>query len=223
VRRLLLLLLSLATLAALLFGWGYLNARADPVVRRAHIGLLGWPAGATPVRVVLMSDVHIGSSAMDADRLSRIVGQVNALSPDLILFAGDFVFRHDPVAAGKSAEELTAPLTGLHAPLGVIATLGNHDQWTSPGQIRAAVRRAGVTVLENQAVTRGPLAIGGVGDLFSGHAELTAVLRATKRLHGAPVMVTHSPDLAPMLPPDIPLLLAGHTIADRSFCRCGGR
>ncbi|CUS46094.1 MAG: metallophosphoesterase [Pseudomonadota bacterium] len=189
----------------------FISARADPIVRRADVALPGWPAGAAPVRVVLVSDVHIGSAAMTPDRLTRIVGQINALSPDLVVLAGDFVFGHDPAPAAEMAEMLVEPLSGLRARLGVVATLGNHDHWTQPALIRRALERAHITVLENQAVVRGPLAVGGVGDLFSHHADLRATMAAVEALPGARVMVTHSPDLASSLPPDLTLLLAGHT------------
>jgi len=74
VRRFLLFLASLPVLALLLFGWGYLNARADPVVRSASVALPGWPKAARPVRAILLSDVHVGGVTMDSARLARIVG-----------------------------------------------------------------------------------------------------------------------------------------------------
>ena len=81
VRRFLFILGAVVLLVLLLLGWGYRNARADPVVRRATLALPGWPTGAPPVRAVLISDVHVGAATMDAARLTRIVAQVNALRP----------------------------------------------------------------------------------------------------------------------------------------------
>ena len=210
VRRVLILLASLIVLALLLSGWGFLNARADPVVRRATLALPNWPAGAAPVRVVLFSDVHIASATMNEARLARIVGQVNALKPDLVLIAGDFASGHDSARAAEMARGLS-PLAGLRTRLGVIATFGNHDEWTSPAVIRRALETAGVTVLDNQAVQRGPLAIGGAGDAYTGHQDLPALGDAMRGLTGARIVLTHSPDLAPQLPADMSLLLAGHT------------
>ena len=83
-RRLLLLLALLIALGAAAFALAVWNARADPIVHRATIALADWPAGAAPVRVTVMSDIHIGSMAMDEARLTRIVAQVNALRPDQI-------------------------------------------------------------------------------------------------------------------------------------------
>ncbi|MEO9130943.1 MAG: metallophosphoesterase [Sphingomonas sp.] len=210
-RRLLKVLLVLGAILAVVWLRGYSNARADPIVRQTRSNLPDWPRGAAPVRVVLISDIHIGSMAMDSARLSRIVAQINALKPDIVLIAGDFVYGHDPVAARGYAHELIAPLSGLRAPLGVVATLGNHDEGTSPGPIVAALGRAHITVLENQAIARGPLAIAGVGDAFSGHADPLATGVALNPLRGARIAMSHSPDLAPHLMPDIDVFFAGHT------------
>ncbi len=209
-RRFLLLIAGLVALALLLFGWGYLNARADPVVRRADVALTGWPQGAPPVRAVLLSDIHVGGATMDVGRLTRIVAQVNALKPDVVLIAGDFASGHDSAKVGHIVESL-APLSGLRPRLGVIATLGNHDHWTDPALIRHALQKAGATVLENQAVQRGPLVIGGAGDAYTRHQDIPALSAAMAKLAGARLIVTHSPDLARMLPANVTLLLAGHT------------
>ena len=204
-------LLVLGAMFALAWIWGLHNARADPVVRTTHVALPDWPRGAAPIRAVLISDIHIGNGAMDAARLSRIVAQINALKPDIVLIAGDFVYGHDPVAARAYAEELVAPLSGLRAPLGVVATFGNHDEWTSPPQIDAALTRARVRVLHNEAITIGPLAIAGIGDAFSGHADPFATGVALNHVRGARIALSHSPDVAPHLPSGIGLFLAGHT------------
>jgi predicted MPP superfamily phosphohydrolase len=211
VRRLLKVLLVFGAIVGALWLWGYSNARADPIVRQTRINLPDWPRGAAPIRVVLISDVHIGNMAMDSARLSRIVAQINALKPDIVLIAGDFVYGHDPVAARGYAQQLIEPLSALRAPLGVVATLGNHDEWTSPGSINAALARAHITVLENQAIARGPLAIAGVGDAFSGHADPFATGVALNPLRGARIALSHSPDLAPHLMSGIGVFFAGHT------------
>lgn len=199
----------MALLAGLLALYAYGEARSDPVVRRASIALADWPLGAAPVRVALLSDIHIGNAAMDADRLSRIVGQVNMLSPDLVLIAGDFIFGHDPDGAARLAPALVAPLARLNAPLGVVAVPGNHDHWTGIGALADALRRAHVTLLANDAAGRGPLAILAIDDDFSGHADIAVTMARAQALSGARVVLTHSPDIAPSLGSG--LVLAGHT------------
>lgn len=202
----LLLLLVGGVVAAI----GYRNAMADPVVRRATIALPGWPAGAPPVRVVLASDVHLGSKAMDLPRLRRMARIDAALAPDLVLLAGDFLDDRGREKA-RAAPDLTPAFRALHPPLGVVAVLGNHDHWTDPRAVTQALTRARVTVLDNNAIRRGPLSLGGVDDAFTGHADLPATLAAMRRTPGARVLLSHTPDVAPRLPADVTLLLAGHS------------
>jgi predicted MPP superfamily phosphohydrolase len=202
---------AISALAAITFFVGMANVQAVPIVRRTSLQMPGMVAGTAPIRIALLSDIHLGNGGMTPTRLSSIVDQVNAVRPDLILIAGDFVTGHDADGAAERAAGLTAPLSGLRAPLGVLAVFGNHDHWTAPASIRAALAKAGILVLENQAVRRGPLAIIGAGDHFSGHDDLPRALSEARRIGGVPVVVTHSPSLAPALPPGYPLVLAGHT------------
>src|SRR3569623_3825447 len=209
-KRLLIVILCLILFDAGVYLYARMEARADPVVRAATLSLPGWPAGAKPVRAVLISDVHIGSAAMDAARLDRIVGQIDALKPDIVFIAGDKINGADADSAAVIGEKMVAPLSHLKAPLGVVAILGKHDNWTGAAAVKDELRRAGITVLENQAIVRGPLALGGLGDQFSKHADLAATIAALQPLPGGRIFVTHSPNIAPLLP-EGSVMLAGHT------------
>ncbi|MDF2493485.1 metallophosphoesterase [Sphingomonas sp.] len=205
-----LLVLAIAAASVLaVFAWR--EAHRDPVIRHASVPLPGWPAGQPPVTIALASDIHIGGGAMDGARLARIVAQINAAAPDLIVLAGDFIDGHDAQTARDNAPVLTEALRGLRARLGTIAVLGNHDHDSDPAVVAAALAAADISVLDNAATQRGPLAIGVVGDAYSGNDDLPVTLRALARLSGPRLLVTHSPDIAPAMPADIPLLLAGHT------------
>ena len=209
-RKLLIAVLVLALFAGGLYLYARAEARRDPVMRTATLSLPGWPAGAKPVRAVLISDIHIGSRAMDAARLDRIVAQIDALKPDIVFIAGDMINGSKAGSAAAIGAAMVAPLSRLKAPLGVVAMLGNHDNWTGAAAVRDELRRAGITVLENQALVRGPLAIGVIGDNFTRHSDLPATLAALRPLAGGRVLLTHSPGIAPRLP-DGSVLLAGHT------------
>lgn len=209
VRRFSRLLLVLFLVGAAMLGWMHATARRDPAVRRAAVSLPNWPAGERPVRVLLWSDLHLGNRATDRARLDRLVAQANALRPDLVVLAGDHIAGHEPrdalVAPGLSA------LSGLRAPLGTVAVLGNHEYWTDASRVRRALEQANVTVLANGAVRRGPLAVGGIDDMVNRRDDLGRTAAAARAAGGAPVLVSHSPDIAARLPTDLPLLLAGHT------------
>ena len=203
--------LALATLAGATVAIGIRQAASLPIERHLSVDLPEWPRGASPLRVALLSDIHFGNRAMSIERLNSIVERVNAARPDLILIAGDFVVGHDAVGASERAAGLEVPLSRLNAPLGVIAVLGNHDHWTAPDAIRAALTRARITVLENRAVRRGPVTVVGVDDAFSGHDDLGRAVASLVGLGGVPILLTHSPDLVHKLRGGFPLVVAGHT------------
>ncbi len=75
------------------------------------------------VRLLHFSDLHIGTLLRPEKETSRLVKQINALQPDLILFTGDLVnIRHTELS-----EQRMLQLGSLKAPLGVWAVTGNHD------------------------------------------------------------------------------------------------
>jgi predicted MPP superfamily phosphohydrolase len=205
------IVLALLAAVAVITLVGMRNAQSDPVVRTASVRMAGLPAGTPPLRVVLLSDVHLGNRGMEPARLTQIANRVSAERPDLILIAGDFVTGDNPDGAAERAAGLTVPLSRLHASLGVFAVLGNHDHWTAPEAVRAALAKARIIVLENQAVRREAFAIVGVGDRFSGHDDIARSVAAADGIGGVPIVFTHSPDIVADLPDRFPLLLAGHT------------
>lgn len=210
-KRLIRILLLLVALAIALAGWCYWTAVADPVVREASVGLADWPAGAPPVRAVLISDIHVAGPDMPPARLARIVARINALRPDIVLIAGDFVSDKRASTRHYAQAEAAAPLAGLRPRLGSFAVMGNHDHWRDGAGAHRALAAAGVRLLDNEAVAAGPLALGGLDDPFTGRDRPAATVAAMRRLPGARVLLSHSPDPFPALPGDVGLMLAGHT------------
>lgn len=203
-----------AVAGLLLLGWMYATATRDPVVRRASLAMPDWPAGSPPIRAALLSDVHIAGPDMPPARVARIVEQVNGLKPDIVLLAGDFVSDKRVATKLYSAEEGLAPLARLRPPLGTWAVLGNHDHWRDAAEVRRALAAAKVRLLDNEAVSAGPLRLGGVDDDFTDHADVAATVARMRAGPGTKVILTHSPDVAARTPSDVTLVLAGHT-------RCG--
>ncbi|MEA3039122.1 MAG: uncharacterized protein QOE79_1635 [Sphingomonadales bacterium] len=204
-------LLFIILLAVTLAGYGYWGATRAPVIRDATVGLPDWPVGAPPLRVLLLSDVHVGAPDMTPERLAGIVAQANALAPDVVLIAGDFISDKNLSTRFYDYPDALAPLAGLRPRLATLAVLGNHDHWRGADAARAGLAAVGITVLDNAAAEVGPLAIGGVDDPFTGHADLAATVAAMRRLPGAKLVLSHSPDPFPDLSPDVTLMLAGHT------------
>jgi predicted MPP superfamily phosphohydrolase len=200
----------LGLIGLLLLGYMFVEARRMPAMRTVTIALAGLPAGQKPIRVALLADSHLSGPDGSPERLARIVDAVNAAEPDLILLAGDYIGDRKLIGPVRGPDESVAPFARLRAPLGVVAVLGNHDHWEGAREVSQALRRVGATVLANQAARRGPIALGGIDDAYTGHADPKATLAAVARLRGVPLLFTHSPDVFPDLLPGAPLLLAAH-------------
>lgn len=210
--------LSLIVAAALFLTQLVRNAAADPLVRRFDIAL-PYPADAsrTPFTIALLTDTHLSGPDNSPQRMARIVAQINALRPDLILLGGDYV-GDDKGGATYDARAAIAPFAALRAPQGVLAVLGNHDHRSRKNPValsrpdwRAAFAAIGIRMLDDEAVRRGPLAIGGMRDIYTAWPNLPRMLSAMDRVGGAPVILTHGPDPFPMMPDRPSLVLAGHT------------
>ncbi len=205
------ILILLAVVAIGMLWYGYSTARSDPIVRETRIAVQGWPAGERPVRILLMSDIHVAGPDMPPERLERIVAHANGLRPDVVLIAGDFISEKRAATHVYTFDEIAAPLAGLRTRLGTFAVLGNHDHWVDADAARAALGRANVSVLNNEAARAGPLAIGGLDDDHTGHADLGRTLAAMRAAGGIPILLSHSPDPFPDVPGRVPLMVAGHT------------
>lgn len=217
-RKILLALIALILLASAFALWLLHNAMAMPIVRRADVAL-PFPADAPrrPVTLALLTDTHLSGPDNSPERMARIVAQINALKPDLILLGGDYI-GDDKGGATYDARASIAPFAGLRAPLGVVAVLGNHDSRSKinrraldEADWRAAFAQVGVTLLQDGAVRRGPLAIGGLKDIYTRKPDIAETRAWMDEIGGAPVILSHGPDVFPKLPDAPSLTLVGHT------------
>jgi hypothetical protein len=74
------------------------------------------------MRIVQLSDIHVGSGLFKPDLLVAAIEETNALAPDLVAVAGDLTtegYRHE-------FEEVRAHLDRLACP-NIVVVMGNHD------------------------------------------------------------------------------------------------
>lgn len=130
-----------------LVGLSVYNAYVPTVVRH-HIVLEKTLA---PLKIGVASDLHLGQlfGAKQLDKLAEIFEKEKV---DLILLPGDIM---DDNLIFYRKENMGEHLRKLRAPLGVYATLGNHDFFGAQNSIAAELRKAGVQVLWDQAVEIG--------------------------------------------------------------------
>ena len=120
--------------AVLLGGAAAGAAEALAVVRTERVlPLRGLPSACAGLRIAHVSDLHLGAPGVNAAAARRAVGLVQEAQPDLIAVTGDL--RTHP----RGTDLLLEVLDALDAPLGVYATLGNHDV----GEVRDPFSRTG--------------------------------------------------------------------------------
>jgi uncharacterized protein len=178
--------------------------------RELELELPSWPATLDGLRVALVSDLHAGAPHVDEERIARVVASVREQRADLVLLLGDYVDDEVHFGSAVSPEAVAGRLAALEAPRGVLAVLGNHD-WRHDGpRVAAALRAAGVPVLENDAAPAGEdLWVAGVADSRHRRPDVDGALRDVP--DGAPaILMSHDPDLFPQVPPRVALTVSGH-------------
>lgn len=200
-------------LAALLAAWAFWWEPNRLVLHTVQISPSSWPLALDDLKIVQLSDLHVGAPWVGIGKLRAVVARSNAQRPDLILLTGDYV-QHVMGGEAIPPEAIAQELAALKAPLGVYAVLGNHDWWLGGPRVATAFTNAGIGVLQDQAValthrsTRFWLL--GIDDYNETRHDWKTPLAALPA--GEPVIAfTHSPDVFPELPRAITLTLAGHT------------
>jgi predicted MPP superfamily phosphohydrolase len=122
-----------------------------------------------PLRVALLTDLHIG----DESRLERAMfDALSAEPPDMILIAGDVT---SPVGSDAAYRRV---LNRLRAPQGVWMVRGNWDYWTPMLDEADVLGRAGVRLLENEAVEIAPRVwLVGIDDAVAGQPDPARALQ----------------------------------------------
>lgn len=161
------------------------------------------------LKIVLLSDLHLAPG--HGKKLQKIVAAVNQEHPDIILLGGDYVKGHKR-STSMNAAQIAAGLGALKARYGVYAVLGNHDGWHGGPKIETEFTKQNIRVLKNEnvklSINERNIFLAGVEDFYTGTPDLTEAL---KGISGPVLLLSHSPDIFPDVPPVVDLTLAGHT------------
>ena len=117
---------GIATVALLMCIGGWINSQY-PVVREEKLPV---PASVAPLRIVALSDLHLGRLA-SVDFLSNVVDLIEPLSPDIVLFLGD-VIEHD--FDPSEVQATVAVLQRLKPRFGIWGVVGNHEYFKAKGK-----------------------------------------------------------------------------------------
>jgi predicted MPP superfamily phosphohydrolase len=184
----------------------------SPVVSEYEVSIKELPSKLNGTTMVVLTDIHL-NPLVGESRVARLVEQVNALRPDIVVAVGDIV-DDDP----NDIQRLGAALKELRAPFGKWAVTGNHEFYAGlEGSVRF-LEESGFTVLRDRSEQATPgLVIAGVDDLgargrFVSGDENAIVKALGNRLPGATVLLCHTPmDAEVAALNGAGLMLCGHT------------
>lgn len=161
------------------------------------------------LRVVGLSDLHLGYSIGNKELL-QWVKQVNGLNPDMIVIAGDILdISVNPVRR----ESMQQALKQLNAPLGVYASLGNHEYLAGVEQAKEFFHEADIHLLQDTNVQIDSLLyVVGRDDKTNIHRQTLAhVLHEVDKTKPI-ILLDHQPDaLNEAVEQGVDLQLSGHT------------
>ncbi len=186
--------------------WTLITVHAN---RQAHVVhdanlTVNVPRLQTKVRVVQISDVHVGSRS--ATFLAKVVAQVQSHAPDIVVVTGDLL---DTSSVGR--EEL-APLARLTCP--VLMCIGNHECHVPLAPAIEAIESAGVKVLRDAALDLQGIRFVGMDDAERPDTLAERLARTDTGDAAYRILLYHRPDgWAAAREHGIDLMLAGHTHA----------
>ncbi len=206
-------------------GKGIYNT-TEPELKNVQLELPDLPASFSGVKIALLSDFH--ASAISNTRLfEQAATMTMQQKPDLILLAGDFItsetkFLNTSIGKfdRKRLEEMLRAISRLKAPLGIYATLGNHDFWSGAHAVDTIIDqmkgRLGAVVLRNNNVEikrrDEKIVLMGVDDYWEKTCSVTKAYSGLDR-ESFKILLSHNPDINADIRHQmkIDLVLSGHT------------
>lgn len=201
------------TILCLILVWAFFIEPNMLTVNPLNISVKGLDG----LKVVFVGDLHVKPN--QKKNIVRVVEEINAQNPDIILTAGDFVSGHFE-RESMPIEDIAQELSKLKSKYGIYAVLGNHDWWQGGEKIQKALEKDGIVVLANENkvlnINGEKLYIAGVEDITTRNIDLVKALKGTS---SPTILLTHSPDVFPFITrkedftvtKNVDLTLAGHT------------
>jgi len=225
------LILIIGIVGILALGYSYFIEPKRLVVNQQTLEIKGWDPALDGFKIVAIGDIHGGSNAVDEAKLRKIVELTNQQNPDLIVLLGDYVSQYGsgPVSGRlirMPVEAIAAGIGGLQAKYGVVAVLGNHDDWYDGVKVSQAIRSDNYLVLEDEVAAFNfnghSLRILGLRDQlhianWAAYSKHLKDVIASDGGSGPIIVLEHSPDVLPIITgnlsisPDLRLMLAAHT------------
>ncbi|MBK7752531.1 MAG: metallophosphoesterase [Flavobacteriales bacterium] len=218
--------------------YGITKGRRNFKVAHIPVNSSRLPASFHGLRIVQISDLHLGSYGSDRSIVQKGVDLINAEKPDLILFTGDLVNDY-----ADEAEGFIDVLRGLNAPMGKFSILGNHDysdyaRWDDPASKARNLQRLKTIhadmgfrllldehlPLERSGDHIGLLGVQNWGRGFQQYGDLAKTLRGSDS-YPYRILMSHDPTHWEMQVwgTGVDLTLSGHTHGAQLGVKLGGQ
>ena len=102
--------------------YGALVTAQNPVVNVVEIDCDNLPESFNGIKLVHISDFHIGSFGEGSSFIRKVVDEINSVEPDAVLFTGDLVNSQ-----AREVLPYVDELSQIKSKYGVFSVLGNHD------------------------------------------------------------------------------------------------
>lgn len=208
--------------------YGMLKGKFNYKVFKHTLNFNTLPNAFDGLKIVQLSDLHLGSFNGNYNQVSKAIEQINSLNPDLILFTGDMVNNY-----AEETEGWQPVFEKLQARVGKYAILGNHDYgdystWNSEqekaqnfSQIKNFIENCGFKLLlnENQEIEIDGEKIALIGvenwgkNPLKQYGDLSIASKNTEQ-YPFKILLSHDPthwDAEVVEKTNIDLTLSGHT------------
>ena len=202
-------------------GAGVVQAARKAAVKRVPIGLKHFPVALNGLKIVQISDLHIGITVGEK-WLERLVDRINDLKPDLVAITGDLTDGDPDMLFAE-----IAPLANLKSTYGTFFVTGNHEYYSNVNKWIHHIKKLGVRVLRNESVSLGRdehrFYLAGVDDYASagmtpGHGQDITSAVADIPKDEAIVLLAHQPRaVIEAAKKNVDLVLSGHTHGGQIF------
>ncbi|MGM9925341.1 MAG: metallophosphoesterase [Bacillus sp. (in: firmicutes)] len=191
----------------LVFSYGTYNAY-NPVVRTYEVGISNEGKAKNQLNIAMIADTHFGVLSNKA-HAQRMVEEINALNPDLVLFPGDIVDDRIDSYREQGIEKVIAELKSTY---GVYVSLGNHDKGDT-AKLIDVLKASGMKVLydETEVIADSITLIGRKDKTEDSRLPVSALMEsvdATKPV----ILLDHQPyELDIARKEGVDLMVSGHT------------
>jgi predicted MPP superfamily phosphohydrolase len=169
-------------------------------------------ASAFPLRIALISDIHLGA-VVRPGHLRKIVAAINNAHPHLVCIAGDIF--DSTICSPATQARAQAALRAIDAPLGTYACLGNHDSGRHFAAMLDFIANSNIHLLADEyaPVANRILLVGRKDILPNGEqgAPRAAQMPLPDNNHLPVIVLDHQPVTIKSYGSQVALVLSGHT------------